>query len=116
MINTILLSKNGCYVDKDGNLPKRPKFDKELLTAFCKDQIVSEEGFNILPPSIQKVVKKQKDNDITLGVTIPEIATYSNVLLVIRSQEDIIDGKIFRLDNFKCLVKAGEIEIWIKVN
>jgi len=116
MINTILLSQNDCYVDKDGNLPKRPSFDKELLTAFCKNQVVSENGYNGLPPSMRKIVRKQKMNDeeISLAITIPEIDKYSDVLIIIRSSETLENGKIFRLNNFKNLVKNENIEIWIK--
>lgn len=119
MVNTILLSKNGCYVDNNGKLPKRPSFDKELLSAFCQDQTVSHNGYLGLPPSMRKKVKVPSDLmtrkcEITMAVTIPEISELSGVLLVIRSTEDIQDGKQFRLDKFKCLVKNGELEIWVK--
>jgi hypothetical protein len=118
MINTILLSKNGCYVDENGNLPSRENvpWDKELLKAFCQNQIVSGKGFNSLPPSMRKIVKKQNihDEEITMAVTIPEIANYSDVLLISRSSEFLENGKEFRLDKFQCLIKNKDIEIWIK--
>jgi len=116
MINTILLSKDNCYVGENGELPKREPFDKELLNAWCNNQIVSEKGNLGLPPSIRKNVKVQSINDeeITVAITIPEIAEYSDVLLVSRSKENLINGKLFRLDNFKCLTIQGQLEIWIK--
>ena len=116
MINTILLSKEGNYVGPKGELPSRPSYDKELLKAFCQNQIVSEKGMNGLPPSMRKVVKLQSINDeeITMAVTIPEIAQFSDVLLVSRSEEELKDGKEFRLENFRCLTAQGQIEIWIK--
>ena len=116
MINTILLSKDGNYVGPNGELPKRPDYDKELLTAFCKNQIVSEKGMKGLPPSMRKIVKMQSmhDEEITMAVTIPEIATYSDVLLVNRSLENLENGKKFRLDNFKLLTKQGQLEIYVK--
>jgi len=53
--------------------------------------------------------------EITMAVTIPEIAKYSDVLLVNRSSENLEGGKKFRLDNFKLLTKQGQLEIWLKV-
>jgi hypothetical protein len=115
MINTILLSKDSKYVSADGNLPKRPPYDKALLSAFCKDKVVSERGFNTLPNSLQKLVIKQVGNQaITLGVTIPEIDEYSNVLLVSRSDEVLEGGKPFRMNKFHCLIKNKDIEVWVK--
>jgi len=118
MINTIILSKDGKYIGDNNQLPSRENipYDKELLKAFCKNQIVSEKGINTLPPSIKKIVKKQSLNDeeITMAITIPEIEKYSDVLLINRSSENLINGKVFRLDNFKCLTKQGYLEIWLK--
>lgn len=116
MVNTILLSKDGNYVGPNGELPTRPDYDKELLKAFCANQIVSERGINGLPPSMRKLVRVRKeDENLTLAVTIPEISEYSDVLIVSRSKENLEGGKLFRLDNFKCLTKQGQLEIWIKL-
>jgi len=111
MISTILLSSNDCYVNNNGNLPTRPSFDKELLTGICKNQSVSTDGFKMLPPSIRKSVNVL--NTCTLGITIPEINN-SDVILVIRSNE-IINGKKFRFNDFKLLVKENQLELWIHV-
>ena len=34
MIGTILLSKDNKYIDKDGKLPKRPVYDKDMSKAL----------------------------------------------------------------------------------
>ena len=141
MISTILLSKNDCYIDEYGNLPSRESvpYDKELLEAFCTNQIVSEKGYRILPPSISKKVKvstiransttntgdiidgsdgpdgpDRVNLPITIGITISEISELSDVLVVSRSNEILKNGKKFRLDSFKLITKQGQIEIWAK--
>jgi len=115
MVNTILLSVDGYYVDNDGNLPERPSYDKELLTAFCKNAVVSQKSYDIVPPSMQKYLKISKDpKEINVAFSIPEINELSDVLIVIRSQKKLKDGKKFRFDNFKLLTIQGNIEIWIK--
>jgi len=112
MISTILLSLDNCYVDTNGDLPTRPSFDKELLNGICKNQSVSPDGFKMLPPSIQKNVNVS--NAYTLGITIPEIND-SDIILVIRNDE-LLNGKKFRFDNFKLLVKESQLELWGKVS
>ena len=132
MISTILLSKNDCYIDEYGNLPSRESvpYDKELLEAFCTNQIVSEKGYKTLPPSISKKVKVSTNSTadiidgsdgpdkvnlpITIGITISEISELSDVLVVSRSNEILKNGKKFRLDSFKLITKQGQIEIWAK--
>lgn len=111
-VGTILLTKSNKYVDANGKLPKRPKFDKELLSAIVsKDGKVTDEGYDILPPSIQrKVIVNSKD---FAPVTIEELAQ-ADLLIVSRSPEDFENGKVFRLENFDCLVKDRKIEIWIR--
>lgn len=113
VVGTILLTKADKYVDASGNLPKRPSFDKVLLTSLCKNQRVSDEGYSMLPLSIQKIVTV--DSTITMPITIAEIAK-SDLLIVSRSQEEINAGKVFRFDNFKCLVKDRKVELWIRKN
>ncbi len=113
MISTILLDKNNYYIDDRGQLPERPIFDKKLLFAFCYGQYVSQEGYKLLPPSIKNHVYID-NNNITIAITIKEIAELSNVLIVIRSNKDIIKGKKFRFNNFYNLIKQNNIEIWVK--
>jgi len=112
-VGTILLTKSNKYVDANGNLPKRPKFDKELLSNLvAKEGKVTEEGYKILPLSIQKkVVVNLYD---WFPITIKELAK-ADLLIVSRSPEDFDGGKEFRLDNFKCLVKDRKVEVWIMI-
>lgn len=113
VVSTILLTKSNKYIDANGNLPKRPTHDKTLLAELVSSQLsVSEEGYNTLPPSIQKLCIV--DTNYKMLITIPEIAN-SELLIVSRSTEDFEDGKEFRLDNFKCLVKDRKVELWISM-
>ena len=114
-VGTILLTKSNKYVDADGNLPKRPKFDKNLLSSLLSVEIttVSEEAYNILPPSMQKQVLCLGNDFNIFPITIEELANTS-LLIVVRSTEDFEGGKEFRLDNFKQLVKDRRIELWVK--
>ena len=112
-VGTILLTANNQYVKDDGSLPKRPKHDKELLTALATRKVVSLDGYNMLPPSIQKLVLCTNDTT-EMPITIPEISQ-SDLLIVSKSADKFEGGKIFRFDNFKCLVKDRKVEIWIKM-
>ena len=113
MIGTILLSKDNKYIDKDGKLPKRPIYDKDMLRAVVKGGIVSSNGYSMLPPSIKSTCT-QADN-YTMPITISELAK-CDMLLVNRSDTNLEGGKIFRLDNFKCIVQEKQIELWILNN
>lgn len=114
-VGTILLTKDNKYVDTEGNLPKRPKHDKELLTSILETcGVVSSIGYDMLPPSIQKhvVVTGDYANTDYAPVTIKEL-NKAELLIVSRSSEEFENGKVFRLDNFKCLVKDRKVELWI---
>ena len=119
VVGTILLTKTNKYVDMIGNLPVRPEFDKALLTGLIAGtSLVSEVGYALLPPSIQKTCSPEKQvgsGKPYTPVTIRELAV-ADLLIVSRSPEDFDDGRVFRLDNFKCLVKDERIEIWMRVN
>jgi hypothetical protein len=117
IVGTILLTKTNKYVDANGNLPKRPRHDKELLASLiAKSTLVSEEGYEMLPLSMQRTccVSTNKAKSY-IPITIRELAQ-AELLIVSRSQEDFEGGKEFRLDNFKCLVKDRKVEIWITIN
>ena len=113
MTSTILLDPNDRYVDNNGKLPTRPFFDKELLHALSYNTCVSKSGYKMLPPSIRKNVYIN-NNNITCAITINEIANLSNVLIVVRSNKNLLNGKKFRLNNFKNLIIKKNIEIWIR--
>jgi hypothetical protein len=111
MIGTILLTKDNKYVKADGNLPSRPSFDKELLTALCTGALVSKEGYEMLPPSIRKVIQNVCLHYDT-PITIKELGK-AEVLIVVRSLE-LVDStaKEFRLNKHSLIVKQKDIEIW----
>lgn len=114
-VGTILLTRSNKYVDAEGNLPKRPKFDKALLEELLASEgRVSGAGYDMLPPSIQRRVVVTGDDECA-PVTIKELSK-SDLLIVSRSPEDFENGKEFRLDNFKCLVKDRKVELWITIN
>ncbi len=109
MVGTILLDMYDNYVDDEGNLPSRPPFDKELLKAVIKGNTVTKDGEALLPDSLLKVAKPNKS---IVPITIRELAN-ADVLIVVRSNVRLINGKKFRLDNFKRLNK-GTIQIYIR--
>jgi hypothetical protein len=113
MTACILLTQDNKYVKTDGTLPARPDFDKALLEAFCKNQIVSNDAYKILPPSIKNVVAGHGIH-YDMPICIQEIAL-ADILIIVRSLE-LVDSsaKEFRLDNFECIVKDRKIEIWSK--
>jgi len=109
----ILLTPNNVYVSNDGKLPKRPEFDKSLLASVIDGELVSPLGYSMLPPSMQKVTKPGPSRGGgTFPITIPEIDT-AKMLIVSRSNNEM-EGKVFRMDNFKILVKQDQLEIWIR--
>lgn len=118
-VGTILLTKSNKYVDAEGNLPKRPRYDKELLSGILETEgAVSSIGYDMLPLSIQRhvVVTSGGANTNYAPVTIKELSN-AEMLIVSRSPEDFVadTGKVFRLDNFRCLVKDRKVEIWIRI-
>ena len=116
MIATILLTKDNQYLI-EGRLPKRPDFDKDLLTGLAKGLTVSKKGYAMLPNSIKREVFNPNRNvaQPQYPVTIPEIDGLSDILLVVRSLEiGGSDSKVFRLDNFELMLKQRDIELWIR--
>lgn len=109
-VATILLSSDNFYVNEDGFLPLRPSHDKALLTGLCEGEKVSELGYIMLPPSIQEVAHLTRSVDY-VPITIKEIAE-ADLLIVSRSNDLIVRGKVFRLDKFKCILKDRRIELW----
>lgn len=110
IVSTILLSLDDEYVDKDGNLPTRPAFDKSMLRELCKGKAISSAAEAILPTSIKNVIGGME----FIPITIKEIDAYAELLIVIRSKSQSLGGKVFRFTNFKMLAKSEEIEIWIR--
>jgi len=109
IVSTILLSPENVYVDKDGNLPYRPNFDKDLLREVVRGQRVSFKAKEMLPESIASLAYSSHFPNV--GITIPEIDELTDLLIVIRSA-DHIEGKKFRFDNFYPILKLKDIELW----
>lgn len=109
MIGTILLNRHNHYL-VNGELPKRPDGDKELLQAIVCNGLVTAEGAKLLPKSILRpYAMAYADNRV--AVTIPELGQ-ADILLVNRAKdEDIFTWKEFRLDNHH---KVAEVEVWLK--
>ena len=108
-IGTILLSQDDKYVNADGTLPFRPAFDKQFLTDLLFSTSVSREGYHMLPPSIQKNCYRSSSPDV--AITIRELGR-AHLLIVIRSPVAAARGKVFRLDDFTCILKDSKLELW----
>lgn len=110
VVGTILLTKGNVYVDANGNLPKRPSFDKALLGSLLQSNSVSEEGYMLLPDSLKKLCYVGKEYN--MPVTIKELDKAD--LLIVSRSVDTVSGKVFRFDNFKCILKDRKVELWIR--
>ena len=109
MIGTILLNSHNHYL-VNGKLPLRPEGDKDLLRALVCQGLVSQDGYNLLPESIQKRLQKCIP-DGKIAITIPELGK-ADILLVNRAiDEEVHLYKEFRLDNHH---KVAEVEVWLK--
>jgi len=110
-VATILLDPNDRYVDAEGNLPKRPRWDKKLLAALVAGETVSHKGYKLLPPSIRETVEVSHMIE-PYPITIEEIDALADILIVSRSPEPLRNGKTFRLNNFVLIMLSKDIEIW----
>lgn len=113
IVGTILLTKDYKYVTDDGKLPKRPRYDKELLAGIIAGGKVSDAGYNMLPLSLQKLVTVSTVPNTP--ITIQELAK-SDLLIVSKSLDSFEGGKVFRLDNFKLLLKDRKVELWMRIH
>lgn len=113
----MLLSRNNVYLSNEGQLPKRPRWDKTFITDLIKGQRVlcSPETLKTLPASILGAgyftTDPTNDYDINFGV-----ATFSSapvdMLFVVRSSSEL-EGKKFRLDDYVLIHRASpSFEIW----
>jgi len=105
-IAIVLLSKDGYYLGPNGELPKRPSWDKEFITLLAEGKTVlcSENTFKTLPPSIKKVAagittNPEDDWQVNFGIkTYNEISDY---FLIITSTEDLDGGKKFDMSRIR---------------
>ena len=117
-VGIVLLSQDNFYVDKHNNLPKRPKFDKELLKALCKGQrvVVGPNTRHAMPPSILGTTTEvpwEDDYDLNLGM-VPMQVNPPNLLIVVRSDTYLHEGKHLSLKEYERFFNGVELEIWIK--
>jgi len=114
IVGTILLTADRQYVIDGGRLPTRGSWDKELLKTLAKGHYVSDKGYEMLPPSIQAVVKQaDKWQEPEFPVTIREIDSLSDLLIVSHSNEVSPIGKVFELNrSFELLTYGKKTSIW----
>ena len=114
ILGTLKLDSEDRYVYVDRTLPTGPSWDKELLKAFISCNVISEEGKEILPPSLQKIAYSDKlgFHETTLAIKISEIAAFADILIVTRVSSKPLQGDKFRFDNFEMIVATGQLEIW----
>ena len=112
IVSTILLDQHDNYLCY-GKLPiYRPEWDKKLLTALCKGEVVSNDGIKCLPKSISDIMIHTSEVE-PHPVTVPEIDGLTDILIVVRTDSKCnLHAKRFRFDRFRPIVKTDELEIW----
>ncbi len=111
-VGILLLTQDNQYVDAAGNLPQRPKFDKQLLKRLIKGQKVaaSFNTINLMPEwNIQWAVN---DYDVNLGISTMSLYP-PHLLIIVRSTETFTGGKVFRFDRWDLMVEQPNLELWI---
>ena len=111
IVATILLDPEDKYVCENDRLPTRPLYDKELFSSLVNLETVSKKGYSLLPPSIRSTVDVSDEIE-PYPVSIDEIDALTDILIVSRSNHNCKEGKVFRLDKFKLILKRDTIEIW----
>ena len=117
-VGILILSLDNCYLSADGKLPKRPKFDKALLTALCRDHkvIVGPHTRKSIPDSLLKdseIIDWYGDYDLNLGIVTMKINP-PHLLIVVRSIVNLPEGKKFDLSGYSSYFKSLHLELWIK--
>jgi hypothetical protein len=119
----VLISKDGFYLGENGELPKRPSFDKELITSLAKDKIVlcSENTKNTIPPSIKKVAKAittDPNDDWEINFGIKTYNEDNDIFIIVNSEENLNSGKEFKLsrikDKYTEFMSFGQVDIYHK--
>lgn len=109
-VGIVLLSNDWYYISEEGKLPKRPSFDKELITEIARNKIIlcSPNTHSTLPPSIKKSCLAITNNpeskwDVNFG--IKTFSEQCDVFIVIKSKEDLKTGKLFNFERIINLYK-----------
>jgi len=116
-LGVVLLSKNNKYIGEQGQLPARPSWDKDFITRLIKGKRVlcSKETLNSLPKSILKsayfTTSCEAEYDINFG--IDTFKQKPDLLIVVRSNDDLDGGYEFRLSGYELLVKRQNMELYL---
>lgn len=116
-LGIMLLSSNNVYISAEGNLPKRPRWDKTFITDLVKGQRVlcSAQTLKTLPASILGAgyFTTDPDNDYDINFGVSTFATSPvDMLFVVRSSGDM-EGKQFRLEDYVLIHRPStSFEIW----
>ena len=110
-VGTILLSSDGNYLTREGNLPQRPAWDKEWLKTMVSLNTISHAGYDTLPPSIRDI-STVTNGDPTMAITIPELGHLPDLLYVVRSSQPAPGGRKFRLDEYESVLKEQRFEVY----
>ncbi|HMS90634.1 MAG TPA: dihydrofolate reductase [Candidatus Absconditabacterales bacterium] len=122
-ISVVLISNDGYYIGKNGELPKRFSGDKEFITNLVKDRIVlmSEKTLEDLPESIKKVTKKITTNiedDYEINFGIGTFKRFSDLFIIIQSNENLNGGKEFYMnsidENYNLIMNMNNIKFFLK--
>jgi len=140
VIGIVLLSKDGKYVGINGELPARPDFDKDMLLKLIKGKycVCSPNTYEDLPKSVIKaagtieaidnpwklemigiMLKDDYGTAINLGIkTFKSLPP--NIFYVVRSDENMVDGKDFDVkwleDNYTTILINKNIEIYHRIS
>jgi hypothetical protein len=127
MIGIVLVSADGYYLGPNGELPKRPWFDKDLLLGVCKGMNVlcSPNTAKDLPASIHKVANTVNSGthlkDINLGISTFR-TTSPDVMIIVQSDQFLGGGKEFDMHwlctEYACLSPVphawNSAHIWLR--
>ena len=118
IVGMLLLDQDDCYVRDNGDLPKRPTFDKNLLLGLAQNQvpICSENTARDLPPSLKALMMggSAVSNKGDLALSPDKIDEQAHLLIISRNHESGIGGKKFRFDKFKRVVSMHSLELWVR--
>jgi len=114
----VLLSQDDFYLSTSGELPLRPVWDKELLLNLIRGKVVlcSFTTLKSLPSSMFTIASFTTDTkanyDINFGIDTFKTAR-PDQLIVIRSKQELKDGKKFNLRDWKAIFKSKELELYV---
>ena len=116
-VGILLLSIDDVYLDCNGNLPRRPRFDKELLLGLTRGHkiVAGPNTMRALPDSVlghAEVVAWEEDYDVNLGIVTMSVNP-PHLLIVVRNRTKLRCGKKFDLTPYDSVFKSLHLELWI---